>query len=153
SAIHFELANPAPGARVEQGTFIISGVASDARAQQGNGIDRVDFFLDDRDQGGLNLATAVPGGIVSGPFGPNSFQATLVFPNQTGGHNLFAYAHSSVSGQTSILQVPIVVGEDPSKVNMPASASTLVRCQGGTTTSTASAATTPAQPATTPAQP
>ena len=150
SAIHFDLSNPAPGSRVEQGNFILSGVASDSRAQQGQGIDRVDFFLDDRDQGGLSLGTTVPSGIVGGPFGPNSFQATLLFPQQTGGHNLVAYAHSSVNGQTSILSVPIVVGEDPSKVNMQAGAATVARCQGGTqttSTTTATGATTPAQPA------
>src|SRR5947209_2397161 len=56
ATIHFELANPSPGARVELGNNVIQGIAMDTRAPSGSsGIDRVDFFLDNRDQGGINI--------------------------------------------------------------------------------------------------
>ncbi|HEX8967600.1 MAG TPA: hypothetical protein VF937_06965, partial [Chloroflexota bacterium] len=50
-----------------------------------------------------------------GPFGPGSFQATLSMPDILGGHDLVAYAHSSVTDQESVVSVPISLGEDPSK--------------------------------------
>src|SRR4051812_41291808 len=79
SAIHFELANPTPATRVEPGKYVVSGVAMDRRASQGLGIDRVDFFLDNRDEGGTLLGSAVPGAL-PGPAGFGSFQATITFP-------------------------------------------------------------------------
>jgi hypothetical protein len=114
SGIHFELANPSPGSMIAPGGIVLQGIAMDSRAQPSIGVDRIDFFLDSRDQGGLSLGTAVPG-MVPGPFGPNSFQTTVTIPNMTGGHDLFAYAHSSVSGAESVIALPVAVGEDPSK--------------------------------------
>jgi len=157
SAIHFELANPSPGSRVEVGDYVLQGIADDSRAQQGTGIDRIDFFLDNRDQGGLSIGSAVPGK-VPGPFGPNSFQTTLSLPNMVGGHDLFAYAYSSVTGQESIISVPIALGEDVSKAAEVANASATETCVGGTTTTTTGAAapttTVPVMPpATQPGQP
>jgi hypothetical protein len=150
AGINFQLANPAPGSRVELGDLVLSGVAADTRAtaNQGVGIDRIDFFLGSRDQGGLNLGTAVPGA-VSGPFGPMSFQTTISFPNQMGGHDLVAYAHSSVTNEIEAVTVPIVLGEDPSKVNEPSTASQTSVCFGGGTSTTATPAPAPA-PAVTP---
>src|SRR5579859_7666612 len=130
SAIHFDLANPGPGARVEQGTDLLTGVAMDKRASDGIGVDRVDFFLDSRDSGGINIGSASPT-TIPGPFGPGSFQATVSFPNMVGGHDLVAYAHSSVTGQESIIAVPIVLGEDPSKVAEPTNLTTTQTCTGG----------------------
>ena len=143
SAIHFELANPGPGSRVEQGNTIVQGVAIDKRAANGIGIDRVDFFLDSRDQGGMNIGTADPG-LIPGPFGPGSFQTTLSFPNTIGGHDLVAYAHSSVTGQESIIDVPIAVGEDPIKAGETAATTGTETCtQGGNVASTTTAMTPP----------
>src|SRR4030088_3018471 len=102
SAIHFELANPSPASEINPGGLVVQGIAMDSRAQQGLGIDHVDFFLDSRDAGGLSIRTAVPG-LVPGPFGPTSFQTTITVPNSMGGHDLFAYAHSSVNGAESVL--------------------------------------------------
>jgi hypothetical protein len=145
SAIHFSLANPGPGSRVEEGTAVVQGVAMDTRAGTGAGIDRVDFFLDNRDSGGTNIGTAAPG-MVPGPFGPGSFQTTISFPNTAGGHDLFAYAHSSVTGQESIIDMPIAVGEDPIKAGETSSATATATCTKG---GNAAAMTTPAM--TTPA--
>ena len=144
SAIHFDLANPGPGSRVEHGNAVVQGVAMDTRAGTGAGIDRVDFFLDSRDAGGVNIGTAAPG-MIPGPFGPGSFQTTISFPNSVGGHDLFAYAHSSVTGQESIIDLPIAVGEDPAKAGETASATATQTCtSGGNMASTTPAMTTPA---------
>jgi len=144
SAIHFELSNPAPGSMVAPGGYVLQGFASDSRAQQGTGVDKVDFFLDSREQGGLNLGTAIPG-MVPGPFGADSFQTTLTLPTMTGGHDLFAYAHSSVSGAESVLSIPVALNEDPSKAFLnPASETTATEtCMTGSTSGMTSTTATP----------
>jgi hypothetical protein len=149
TAIHFELANPGAGSRVEQGNSVVQGIATDKRATAGTGIDRVDFFLDSRDQGGISIGTAAPG-MVPGPFGPGSFQTTISFPNINGGHDLVAYAHSSVTGQESIISMPIGVGEDPAAGTATTATETCTK--GGNVASTTTApATTTAPVTTTPA--
>jgi hypothetical protein len=135
STIDFQLANPTPGSRVEAGSDIIQGVATATNAPSGsNGIDRVDFFLGNRDEGGISLGSAVPG-MTAGPFGPGSFQATVNFADHTGGNDLWAYAHSTVTGQESVISVPIAVGEDVSKafVTPPSSDSGTMMCLGSPT--------------------
>src|SRR5216684_3576044 len=99
SAIRFDLANPSAGSMIVPGGMVVQGIAMDSRATSGPGVDS-------REQGGLNLGTAMPG-VVPGPFGPDSFQTTVTIPNLTGGHDLFAYAHSSVSGAESVISVPV----------------------------------------------
>jgi hypothetical protein len=113
SNVHFELANPAPGAMLEAGGLVLEGIAFDNRATEGTGIDRIDFFLDNRDEGGLSVGTAMPGSTV-GPFGAGSFHTIIDLPDLTGGHDLFGYAHSSVSDQEFIVSIPVSIGEDPS---------------------------------------
>src|SRR5579871_1682682 len=117
ASLDFSLANPTPGARVEAGSSIISGVAMDSNAPAGSiGVDRVDFFLGNRDEGGVSLGTAIPVSptdfVNPAPFGPGSFQATVNYPTTNlGGHDLFAYAHDSVSGTESVISMPIAVGQ------------------------------------------
>jgi len=147
SSVRFELANPSPGARIELGTNVIEGIALDSRAPSGStGIDRIDFFLDSRDSGGLNVGTAVPG-MTAGPFGLGSFQTTVTLPNLVGGHDLFAYAQDSVTGQENVVSVPVALGEDPSKAfaTTPPNAATEMCATGGamTTTTTTTTSTTP----------
>jgi hypothetical protein len=165
SAIHFDLANPAPGTMIEPGGLVLQGIATDTRAQDSLGIDRVDFFLDNRDQGGLNIGTAVPGvapvavdadNQVPLALGPESFATIVSIPNVTGPHDLFAYAHSSVTGAESVIDVPVAVNEDPAKAG-DVGATTTETCMLGNTTAeptapvpAATMPTTPA-PATTPA--
>jgi hypothetical protein len=146
STVDFQLANPAPGARVELGSNVIQGVAMDTSAPSGSsGIDRIDFFLGNRDQGGLSIGTAVPG-MTPGPFGPGSFQTTITMPNLVGGHDLFAYAHDSVTGQESVISEPIALGEDASKafVTQPPDTvnETCTGMAGATTTAVTSPSTT-----------
>jgi len=112
NGVHFELANPAPGSFLEPGGLVVEGIALDSRATSGNGIDHVDFFLGNRDQGGTSVGMAVPGA-TAGPFGTGSFHTIIDLPNMTGGNDLWAYAHSSVTGQESVVSVPIAIGEDP----------------------------------------
>jgi hypothetical protein len=140
ATIDFQLSNPSAGARVEVGSSIVSGTASAANAPTGStGIDRVDFFLGNRDEGGMSLGSAVPG-MTAGPFGPGSFQATLDFPTDlNGGHDLVAYAHSAVNGQQSVISVPIALGEDPSKAFVTPPTDITKMCIGGPTGSAATA--------------
>src|SRR5579864_2433877 len=138
SSIQFQLSNPDPGSRIEAGNDIVSGVAMDINAPSGStGVDRVDFFLGNRDEGGISLGSAVPG-MTAGPFGPGSFQTTLDFPNTNlGGHDLFAYAHDSVTGQESVISEPISVGEDVSKafVTPPATTQNVMCLETGASSS------------------
>jgi len=110
-----ELANPDAGARIDSGKYIVQGRAADARAQAGSGIDRIVFFLDSRSSGGRFLGEVDPSA-TAGPSGPTSFQATLSLPSVTGARDLVAYARSTVTGQETVVSIPIVLREDPSKV-------------------------------------
>jgi hypothetical protein len=101
--ITFELANPSPGDTLGSGANVISGTAFDSRAQQGSGIDRISFFLDSRDQGGMELTQVT----LPQP-SPNQFSVTVTLPsNHLGGHALVAYAHSAVSDTETSVTVPI----------------------------------------------
>jgi len=153
SMIRFELSNPSAGSKVDN-SVVVAGLAQDMRAgaSQGSGIDKVDFFLGNRDQGGQSLGSAPIGGLIPGPFGPYSFQLTLNFPKSKGGENLVAYAHSMVTGQESVIDVPIVLGQDPSDLPSPISTTVTRTCLGGapmtltTTTTTTAVVGTPANP-------
>jgi hypothetical protein len=149
SGIRFELANPDPGSMVEPGGYVVQGVAMDPRAGQAPGIDRVDIFLDSREEGGTNLGTAVPG-MTTGPFGPDSFQTTIDLPDMVGGHNLVAYAHSAFNGAESVISVPIAIGEDASKAFPEATAesATEMCMAGGAGAVTSTTTTTPAETST-----
>jgi hypothetical protein len=139
ASIHFDLANPSAGARVEQGGLIVQGQAMDSRAAQGPGVDRVDFFLGSRDDGGQNVGSAVPGmtdnvpgsvGLYPSTTGPAGFETTVMLPNEIGGHDLFAYAHSTVTGEESVIGVPISIGEDPAKAFLSPTESEVQACMG-----------------------
>src|SRR5439155_27369841 len=128
-----------PGSMIEPGGMVVQGIALDARAQGNLGIDHIDFFLDARDQGGVNLGTALPG-MVPGPFGPESFQTTVSIPNVVGGHDLVGYAYSSVNGAQSVISVPVAIGEDPTKageVGATASETCISGSTGGVTSTPA----------------
>jgi hypothetical protein len=121
----------------------------DSRAQSGSGISSVDFFLDNRDQGGMSLGSVTPG-VLPGPWGGASFETTVTLPNMTGGHALVAYAHSSVDGEESVIAVPIAVNEDPLKAgltstpgNTPAASETCSNTTPATTIAPSSMTTAP----------
>jgi hypothetical protein len=123
--VRLELANPDPGARVG-GNFVVEGRAVDVRAQQGSGIDRIDFFLDSRSTGGRFVGTTTPGQTPGSA--PTSFRTTVALPNLVGGHNLVVYARSAVTGQESVVSIPIALGEDPSKAFVTPPTAQTVNC-------------------------
>jgi hypothetical protein len=106
ATIEFSLANPSAGDVVSAGDYVVSGTADRT-------VDRVQFFLDQRDNGGTMLGSTTP---QDGKFG-----ATVTFPaTATGGHDFVAYAFSSATGQESAISVPIWVGAAPTPTPRPA---------------------------------
>jgi hypothetical protein len=101
STIVLSVGNPSPNDTIKVGAFTVQGDAFDRAASSGNGIDRIDIFLDNRDTGGTFLGTAT--------LGSTSFwQALINLPsNQTGLHELWFYAHSSVTGQSLPVSIPV----------------------------------------------
>jgi hypothetical protein len=155
SGMRFQLSNPDPGAALTPGAYVVQGVAQDARATQGSGIDRVDFFLDSREQGGTNLGSVLPDE-TPGPFGPDSFQTVVTLPDIIGGHALFAYARSHVNGAESVIGIPIAIGETPDKAFATTPDTTVQMCVTGSgggaptppSTTAPAPSTTTAQPST-----
>jgi len=127
-----QVANPSAGDTLLLGDYFISGLAymPGQSSSQGVGVDRVDFFLGSRDSGGLFLGSAVPG--QSGPLNatPGSllamggFTTKITVPSQTrGGMTFFAYAHSSITGQETVVSVPVNVGAAPTPTPRPSTSS------------------------------
>lgn len=101
-----DLANPSAGDLLSPGDYIVSGVARDPAATNGDGIDRVALFVGSRDLGGTEVGEAVPE--------QGAFAVTAKLPtNVTGGTSFFAYAHSSITGQEVAVSVPVFLGAAP----------------------------------------
>ena len=122
------VSNPTAGDLLGSGDVVIQGLAYDPAATQGSGVDRVELFLGSRDSGGVFLGSGMPG-TSSNPFvadqGSRLAQAgfavrATVPTNLTGNTTLFAYAHSSVTGQEVVVSIPINVGAPPSPTPRPA---------------------------------
>src|SRR5262245_746035 len=106
------LGNPSPRDLLPNGHLIISGTAYDPAAMSGSGIDRIEVFLDNRDEGGTFLGGAQP----TGP----TFSVTVDVSNAAnGGHTLYAYARSSVTGHEPVVSVPVFVGTPPTPTPRP----------------------------------
>jgi len=107
--------NPEPGATILSGNFSVEGAAWDKSAETGNGVDRVDAFLDSRDSGGLFLGStqvgvANPAQASGSQFANSGWRITVNLPkNQTGLHTLAFYAHSSVNGGETLVEVPVTI--------------------------------------------
>jgi hypothetical protein len=116
----FQLSNPNPDDVLPFGGYVVSGTAYDPASSQGPGVDRIQFFLDPRDQGGWLLGTATPQ--VLRDASVPTFSAKLVIPNSApkGQHLLTGYAHSSVIGTELIISVPVFVGAPPTPTPLPA---------------------------------
>ena len=115
-----ELANPAPGAFLGSGDYIVSGTAYDPAAETGAGISRVDLFLGSRAEGGVFLGSAVPGqdmmqGVTAGSaLGQSAFQMKVTVPSTpSGSQSIHAYAYSSVTGRETELSMPVFVSIEP----------------------------------------
>ncbi|GAC1314571.1 MAG: hypothetical protein NVSMB2_04200 [Chloroflexota bacterium] len=112
------LENPNPGDLLGPGDWVLQGIAYDPAAdgQQGSGIDRVTLTLDDRDQGGSILGEVEmdqpnPEAATPAQLSEAGFTILAHIPNHVGGgHRIFAYAHSSLTGRETVLSVPIVIG-------------------------------------------
>jgi hypothetical protein len=115
------VANPSPGDNLTPGKLEMQGVAFDPVAAAGTGVDRVSVFLDNRDMGGIHLGDAALGAPNPMPSEPAQFAqagwtlTTSALQGVGDQHTLFIYARSAVTGQESIVQVPITIGSDPSK--------------------------------------
>jgi hypothetical protein len=121
------IANPSPGDVLQSGDVIIEGVAYDPASIQGPGVDRVVLFLDDRDQGGMFLGSAMPGEINDARVAQTGtqldqvgFAIRVTLPDtMRGGHTLFAYAHSSMTGKDVMVSIPVFVGAAPTPTPRP----------------------------------
>jgi hypothetical protein len=104
------LANPNSGDLVPIGDLVVSGTASVPGVQ--GGVDRVDFFIGNRDQGGTSVGSAVPS--------QGGFSTTLDLSSRfAGGNTLYAYAHNAVTGQETVVSVPIFIGAAPTPTPRP----------------------------------
>ena len=101
-----DLANPSAGDVLSAGDYFVSGTARDPGANAGDGIDRVDLFVGPRDQGGTIVGSGVPQQGV--------FVVDAKLPSSTtGGVQFVAYAHSAVTGQETVVSVPVYLGAAP----------------------------------------
>lgn len=108
-----DLANPSAGDLLSPGDYVVSGIARDPAATNGDGIDRVELFLGNRDLGGTEVGAAVPQ--------QGTFEVTANLPtNVTGGTNFTVYAHSAITGQEVAVSVPVFVGAAPTPTPRPA---------------------------------
>jgi len=114
------VANPNEGDMVTPGALVIAGAAYDPTATEGVGVDRVSVFLGDRDSGGMYLGDATLGQSSMLPTPAAQFATagwTLTTPALKGAgdqHDLFVYARSAVTGDETVVTIPITIGE---KVN------------------------------------
>jgi len=116
----FQLSNPSTDDVLPLGGYVVSGIAYDPASSSGPGVDRIEFFLDPRENGGWFIGSATPQPAAAPGLAP-AFSATLIIPNSTprGRHIFTAYAHSSVIGAEAILSVPIFVGAPPTPTPLP----------------------------------
>ena len=98
------VANPQPNDLLPRGKYVMQGLAFDRAAYTGSGVDKVSVFVVDRDAGGQLVGDAV-----LGQPGATGFTVTADLSRAGGGHTLFVYARSSVSGRETTVSVPIVV--------------------------------------------
>ena len=125
-----QVANPNAGDTLLLGDYVISGLAyvPGQSSSEGVGVDRVEFFLGNRDEGGTFLGSATPGQSADLNATPGSllamggFVTRVTVPSQIkGSATFFAYAHSSVTGQETVISEPVFVGAPPTPTPHPAS--------------------------------
>jgi hypothetical protein len=109
ATIHLTVSNPTPSSSVLVGAYNMQGTAFDSAALVGDGIDQITIFLDSRDAGGTFLGNATMQAELPGEAPRGLWTATVSIPNSVGGHNLYVYAHSDISGFDTSVAVPIDV--------------------------------------------
>jgi hypothetical protein len=113
--VFLDVANPAPGSTILAGAYSLEGVAYDKTAKEGAGIDRVDVFLDNRDAGGMRLGSALlgtnnPSALPGSQWATAGFRMVVDLPSsQRGLHTLSFYAHSSVTGAETLVEIPVTI--------------------------------------------
>jgi hypothetical protein len=111
------VANPSAGDMLTPGAITMQGVAFDTTATNGIGVDRVSVFLGDRDAGGIFLGDATLGAPATAPVPSDQFALagwTLETPALKGvgdTNDLHVYARSAVTGQETMLDIPVSIGE------------------------------------------
>jgi hypothetical protein len=98
------IGNPQPNDLVPRGKYVMQGLAFDRAANNGSGVDKVSVFIEDRDAGGQ-----LAGDAILGQPGATGFTVTADLSRASGGHTLFVYARSSVTGRETVVSFPIVV--------------------------------------------
>ena len=96
--------NPQPNDLLPRGKYVMQGLAFDRAANSGSGVDRVSVFVDDRDAGGQHVGDAV-----LGQPGATGFTVTADLSRASGGHTLFVYARSAVTGREAVVSFPVVI--------------------------------------------
>jgi hypothetical protein len=97
--------NPQPNDLVPRSKYVMQGLAFDRAAGSGTGVDRVSVFVGDRDSGGQFVGDAILGQPVA-----TGFTVTADLSSSRGGHTLFVYARSAVSGREAVVSLPVVIG-------------------------------------------
>jgi hypothetical protein len=93
--------NPHPNERIPAG-LDIQGIAFEPLASDGSGINRIQLFVEDRDQGGLFLGEASQDVLIT-----NAWQIQVNLP--LGPHNLFVYARSAITGTEAVVTIPVQI--------------------------------------------
>jgi len=114
SQMFLDVGNPVAGDTIHVGRIWIEGIAFDRAAEEGQGIERIDVFLEDRDQAGALIGRAVLGietpAADDPPLANSGWIAEVSLTGRmTGPHTLFFYALSSVTGEELIVGVPVQV--------------------------------------------
>jgi len=106
--------NPNANDTLSRGPLVVTGVAFDPASTSGSGIDQVEFFLDDRDAGGVSLGgTTVPGAANAAL--PRVYNTVVHIPTTANGlHNFVTYARSALTGLETKVSVPVFIGIAPS---------------------------------------
>jgi hypothetical protein len=105
ASLVLSVGNPQPGDLLPRGKYVMHGQAFDRAASSGSGVDRVSVFVDDRDAGGQLVGDAT-----LGQPGVPGFTVTADLSRLGGGHTLFVYARSAVSGKETVVSFPVSVG-------------------------------------------
>ena len=105
ASLVLSVGNPQPGDLLPRGKYVMHGQAFDRAASSGSGVDRVSVFVDDRDAGGQLVGDAT-----LGQPGFTGFTVTADLSRLGGGHTLFVYARSAVSGKETVVSFPVSVG-------------------------------------------
>jgi len=106
--------NPNANDTLSRGPLVVTGIAYDPASTSGSGVYRVEFFLDDRDAGGVSLGgTTVPGAVNSAL--PRVYNTVVHIPTTANGlHNFVTYARSALTGLETKVSVPVFIGIAPS---------------------------------------